>query len=79
MTQGTVTPSHLNCPRCGLTLAHPACWEPEYCPRCIARRHVAVRLFASTLPADELYASGAAPGREGTGGRRSPGRPGHGR
>ena len=53
---------HLNCPRCGLTITPKA--RPltaERCPRCLARNGIAVGLFASTLPADALYASGAAP------------------
>lgn len=58
-------PRYLNCPACGLSLARPERWEPENCPRCIARRRVAVKLFASALPSDRLYAAGAAPDREG--------------
>ncbi len=47
---------YLNCPRCGLTMRPKQNWlTVEHCPRCIARRRVVVRLFASTLPADELY------------------------
>jgi hypothetical protein len=33
----------------------------EQCPRCRARAGVEVGLFASTLPAGELYAAGAVP------------------
>jgi hypothetical protein len=33
----------------------------EYCPRCIARARIAVKLFASGLPAAELYADGLVP------------------
>lgn len=48
---------HLNCPRCGLTIVPKATWlVVEHCPRCLARRRLAVRMFASTLPAAELYA-----------------------
>jgi hypothetical protein len=51
---------HLNCPRCGLTITPKASWLTiEHCPRCIARNRVAVSLFASTLPTDELYAATA--------------------
>src|SRR5947209_4687913 len=47
---------HLNCPRCGLTITPKASWLTiEHCPRCIARNGLAVSLFASTLPTDELY------------------------
>ena len=54
--------AHLNCPRCGLTIRPRVGWLAiEHCPRCLARRRVAVPLFASTLPAAELYATGAAP------------------
>src|SRR5947209_20312566 len=54
---------HLNCPRCGLTITPKADWLTiEHCPRCIARSGLPVRLFASTLPTDELYAAEAAPG-----------------
>jgi hypothetical protein len=53
---------HFNCPRCGLTIVPRAGWlRIEHCPRCLARRRVAVAMFASTLPATELYATGAAP------------------
>jgi hypothetical protein len=47
---------YLNHPRCGLTIRPRAEWlAVEHCPRCLARRRTAVNLFASTLPADELY------------------------
>lgn len=49
---------YLNCPQCGLTIAPKVDWlVVEHCPRCLARRRTAVRLFASTLPARELYAT----------------------
>jgi len=55
----------LNCPRCGLTIGPGAGWlTVEDCPRCIARSGIPVGLFASTLPTDELYAAGAAPGAD---------------
>ena len=59
---------HLNCPRCGLTITPRVGWlGSEHCPRCLARRRVAVPLFASTLPTSELYASGAVPAESRTG------------
>ena len=52
----------LNCPRCGLSIRMRAWWLAiEYCPRCIARARVAVKLFSSGLPAAELYADGLVP------------------
>ncbi|HXO08684.1 MAG TPA: hypothetical protein VN880_11660 [Solirubrobacteraceae bacterium] len=57
---------YLNCPRCGLTVTPKADWlAVEHCPRCIARRGSVVRLFASTLPADALYAADARPDADG--------------
>ena len=54
--------THLNCPRCGLTIKPKASWLTiEHCPRCIAHSGVAISLFASSLPTRELYATGAAP------------------
>lgn len=53
----------MNCPRCGLTITPKA--RPltaEHCPRCLARNGIAVGLFASTLPADAMYAADAVPG-----------------
>ena len=44
---------YLNCPRCGLTIRPRV--AVEHCPRCLALRRTAVAMFASTLPADELY------------------------
>ena len=56
---------HLNCPRCGLTITPKASWLTiEHCPRCIAHHGLAVSLFASTLPTNELYAAEAAPGAD---------------
>jgi len=56
---------HLNCPRCRLTITPRASWlTVEHCPRCMARSHVAVRMFSSSLPASELYAAGTAPGSD---------------
>jgi hypothetical protein len=53
---------HLNCPRCGLTITPRASGVTiEQCPRCRARAGVQVWLFASPLPAGELYAAGALP------------------
>ena len=54
---------YLNCPACGLTIRLRAEWLAiERCPRCLARRRVAVNLFASTLPADQLYGERETPG-----------------
>jgi len=56
---------HLNCPRCGLTITPKASrLMVEHCPRCAAHSSVAVSLFASTLPTNELYAAGAIPGSD---------------
>jgi hypothetical protein len=53
---------YLNCPCCGLTVTAKTDWlAVEHCPRCIARRGVLVRLFASTLPAETLYAEDVRP------------------
>src|ERR1700727_2495403 len=53
---------YLNCPRCGLTVTPKANWlAVEHCPRCIARRGALVKLLASTLPAEALYAESARP------------------
>ena len=58
-------PLHLNCPVCGLTITPKASWlTVEHCPRCMARRHVPVRMFASTLPDEQLYATDAAAGAD---------------
>src|SRR5450755_1525987 len=55
-------PIYLNCPRCGLTIRPKADWlTVEHCPRCIARSRGLVRMFASTLPARELYAAADTP------------------
>jgi hypothetical protein len=46
-----------------LTITPKADWlAVEHCPRCIARRGVLVTLFASSLPADALYAEDVSPG-----------------
>jgi hypothetical protein len=55
----------LNCPRCGLSIEPKARWLAlEYCPRCMARARIPVKLFSSTLPTAELYPDGAAPNAE---------------
>jgi hypothetical protein len=52
----------LNCPRCGLSIRPKTRWMTiEYCPRCLARARVAVKMFSSALPAAELYREGQAP------------------
>jgi hypothetical protein len=49
---------YLNCPRCGLSIrSKPDRPAIEHCPRCIARARVAVRLFASTMAMEQLYAA----------------------
>jgi len=54
--------SFLNYPHCGLTIrANARQLAIEYSPRWIARSRKPVRLFASTLPTVELYASDAIP------------------
>ena len=50
---------YLNCPRCGLTIRPRV--AVEHCPRCLAWRRTAVTMFASTLPAGELYGERATP------------------
>jgi hypothetical protein len=53
---------YLNCPRCHLSLRPRVGWlTVEHCPRCLARERVAVPLFASRLPARELYADAPRP------------------
>jgi hypothetical protein len=53
---------YLNCPRCWLSIiSKPDRPTIEHCPRCMARSRIAVRLFASTLSSDELYAARSAP------------------
>jgi len=48
----------LTCPHCGLTITARADWlASEHCPRCLARRHAAVGMLASTVPAAELVAA----------------------
>lgn len=55
--------SFLNCPRCGLSIPHRTHWLAiEYCPRCLGRAGIAVKLFSSPLAAGELYCDGVAPG-----------------
>jgi hypothetical protein len=45
-----------------LTITPKADWLAiEHCPRCVARYHTLVSLFASTLPSAELYADGTQP------------------
>jgi len=58
----TVHCGHLNCPRCGLSVAvRPYRAAIRHCPRCVARARVVVELFSSTLPADVLYEEGLLP------------------
>jgi hypothetical protein len=55
----------LSCPRCGLSIRPKVSRLPvEHCPRCMARARIAVKMFASTLPASELYPQGSAPKAE---------------
>jgi len=59
--------SHLNCPRCGLSIRVRAGWlAVEHCPRCLGRSRIAVQMFASALPTVDLYAEGAEPEEEPT-------------
>jgi hypothetical protein len=54
--------SFLNCPRCGLNIQPKVSWMTvEYCPRCMARARIPVKLFSSTLPAAQLYPEGSMP------------------
>jgi Zn-finger nucleic acid-binding protein len=55
--------TYLNCPLCHLSLRAPraAYMAPEHCPRCIGRRRMATRLFASELPMRQLIAQQAPP------------------
>ena len=58
----TVHCGHLNCPRCGLSVAvRPYRAAIKHCPRCVARARVVVELFSSALPADVLYEEGLLP------------------
>jgi hypothetical protein len=53
---------HLNCPRCGLSIAvRPHRAAIRHCPRCIGRSRVIVELFSSTLPAAVLYGESSLP------------------
>lgn len=53
------TMAYLHCPRCRLAIAKKVTWlGMVHCPRCLARGHVAVELFSSSLPSDRLYAEG---------------------
>lgn len=55
----TAAAAFLDCPRCGLSIRMKASWSAiEYCPRCIARARIAVKLSSCGLPAAELYADG---------------------
>jgi hypothetical protein len=54
--------SFLNCPQCGLSIRPKVSWlTVEYCPRCMARARIPVKLLSSTLPAAELYPEGSVP------------------
>jgi hypothetical protein len=58
-------PSFLNCPRCGLSArAKTRLLRIEYCPRCMARALIPVRLFSSALPTVEMYREGSTPDAE---------------
>lgn len=61
----TVHCGHLNCPRCGLSVAvRPYRAAIRHCPRCLARARVVVEFFSSTLPADVLYDEDSLPGAD---------------
>jgi hypothetical protein len=50
------------CPRCGLSIKPRAGWlTVEYCPRCIARARIPVRLSTTPLPSSELDRDGFEP------------------
>jgi len=57
----------VKCPRCGLVLASrlPSL-EPRHCPRCLARRRIAVSLerFSGSLERDPLAGVTPAPGSQ---------------
>gem|GEM_PF-6163613 len=56
--------AHLNCPRCDWHYqTRNASWHIEYCPRCLAQAHRAVRLQASALG---LKSGGRSPHRHAT-------------
>ena len=53
---------YLNCPRCRLSIRRRGlALHMIHCPRCVARTRTLVELFASTLPADQLYGGAATP------------------
>jgi hypothetical protein len=53
--------TYVNCPRCDLAIHVRAAYlAPSNCPRCIARRQVAVRMIETA--ALERLAAGSAPG-----------------
>ncbi len=65
----TVTRSAVRCPRCRLVIApRMPMLAPDYCPRCLARRHLAVKLesvplgVVDRIPAP-AQAGGLEPGR----------------
>jgi hypothetical protein len=61
---------YLNCPRCRLSIRRRGPLpQMVHCPRCVARTRTLVELFASALPADQLY-GGAAPLRDAARSRR---------
>lgn len=46
--------SYLNCPACGLSIRLRASYLAiERCPRCLARRRAAVRMYLSERPGGE--------------------------
>jgi hypothetical protein len=56
------TSTHLNCPRCGLSIeVRPHRTAIRHCPRCVGRSRLIVELFSSTLPADVLYDESSLP------------------
>jgi hypothetical protein len=47
---------YLTCPRCRLSIKpRSPSLQMIHCPRCVARTRTLVELFASTLPAEQLY------------------------
>lgn len=63
---------YFHCPRCGLSIEPRSAWlSIEYCPRCLARARIPVRMCTSPLRAEDLYheqtrpcAVGSSSGRE---------------
>lgn len=56
---GSREPVHLTCPRCGWGITLKTRWlAVRHCPRCVARRHVTVRLSGSQAASSGDSATG---------------------